>query len=62
MVYELLPKENTFRQVPVTIGAFVDGWAPVTSGLKENMKIVTHSSFVLKAEFGKAGAGHDHSH
>ena len=62
VVYELLPKENTFRQVPVTIGAFVDGWAPVTSGLKENMKIVTHSSFVLKAEFGKAGAGHDHSH
>jgi len=62
VVYELLPKENSFRQVIVSIGPFVNGWAPVTSGLKEKMKIVTHGSFVLKAEFGKAGAGHDHSH
>lgn len=62
VVYELLPKENTFRQVTVTISAFVDGWAPVISGLEKDAKIVTHSSFVLKAEFGKAGAGHDHSH
>ena len=61
-VYQEQKKKNTFRQVTITAGATVGGWVPVTGGLKENAKIVTQGSFVLKAEFGKAKAGHDHSH
>lgn len=62
VVYQLLQKENTFKQVVITAGPLSEGWVPVTGGLEENTKIVTHGSFLLKAEFGKAKAGHDHSH
>jgi hypothetical protein len=34
----------------------------VHKGLKENDSVVIKGTFELKAEFGKAGAGHDHSH
>jgi hypothetical protein len=30
--------------------------------LAANEKVVVKGSFLLKAELGKAGAGHDHSH
>ena len=62
VVYQLLQKENTFKQVVITAGPLSEGWVAVTGGLEKNTKIVTHGSFLLKAEFGKAKAGHDHSH
>jgi hypothetical protein len=46
------------------VGQPIDGWLPVLEGLAANEKVVVNKkgSFLLKAELGKAGAGHDHSH
>ncbi len=62
-VYMLMTeKENTFEAREVAVGAAVNGLLPVTAGLKPGEQIVISGSFLLKAELGKAGAGHDHSH
>ena len=53
---------QTFKPVEVAVGATVDGWRPVLKGLKGGEPVVVKGSYLLKAEFGKAGAGHDHSH
>ena len=61
-IYVPTKKVGTFKARPIAIGPEIDGWLPVTKGLKLDEKVVVKGSFVLKAEFGKAGAGHDHSH
>ena len=53
---------QTFKPQAVTVGEPVDGWRAVTTGLKGGEAVVVKNSYLLKAEFGKAGAGHDHSH
>jgi cobalt-zinc-cadmium efflux system membrane fusion protein len=55
-------EDNTFAARPVTVGKAVGGMVPVLSGLEEGERTVTGGSFVLKAELGKGGAGHDHDH
>ena len=55
-------KPFTYRQRRVKIGGAVDGWVPIKGGLEAGEEVVVQGSFLLKAEFGKAGAGHDHSH
>ena len=52
----------TFKPLAVAVGAPVDGWRVVTTGLKGGEAVVVKNSYLMKAEFGKAGAGHDHSH
>ena len=62
-VYILMTeKENTFKAREVAVGAAVRGLLPVTAGLKTDEQIVISGSFLLKAQLGRAGAGHDHSH
>ena len=61
-VYMLTKKQNTFKARAIAVGQPVGEWLPVLKGLAANEQVVTKGSFLLKAEFGKAGAGHDHSH
>ncbi|MBT5846044.1 MAG: efflux transporter periplasmic adaptor subunit, partial [Verrucomicrobiales bacterium] len=61
-VYMLTKKQNTFKPRAIAVGQPVGEWLPVLKGLAANEQVVTKGSFLLKAEFGKAGAGHDHSH
>lgn len=55
-------KSFAYKQQTVKTGKPTGGWMPITSGLKEGDKVVVKGSFILRAEFGKAKAGHDHSH
>ncbi|MDE2681420.1 MAG: efflux RND transporter periplasmic adaptor subunit [Verrucomicrobiota bacterium] len=61
-VYMLTKKQNTFKARAIAVGQPVGEWLPVIKGLAANEQVVTKGSFLLKAEFGKAGAGQDHSH
>lgn len=61
-VYVATGQHRTFKARHLVLGAEVDGWLPVQRGLASTNRVVIHGSFLLKAEFGKAGAGHDHSH
>lgn len=51
----------TFKSRPVVAGKPIGGLRPI-SGLEPRERVVVNGSFLLKAEFGKAKAGHDHSH
>ena len=63
MVFVPVPGEaNTFEAREVAVGPEVDGWTPVKSGLMDGEAFVVRGGFLLKAELGKAMAGHDHSH
>ncbi|MEQ8819894.1 MAG: efflux RND transporter periplasmic adaptor subunit [Sumerlaeia bacterium] len=53
---------NTFAMRPIRTGARVGRWVPVLSGLSEGEEYVASQTFILKAELGKAGAEHAHSH
>ena len=53
---------NTFEAREVAVGPEIDGWRPVKSGLVDGEALVVEGGFLLKAELGKAMAGHDHSH
>ena len=55
-------KNNIFTAHPIEASETVNGMIRVNKGLKENDSVVVEGTFELKAEFGKAGAGHDHSH
>ena len=55
-------KKNIFTAHPIEVGERVNGMIRVHKGLKENDSVVVNGTFELKAEFGKAGAGQDHSH
>jgi len=46
-------EENTFSLRPVGIGAMVDGFVAIVSGLEEGERIVTAGTFILKADLGK---------
>ena len=61
-VYVPTKKDRTFKARPIAVGQPIDGWLPVHKGLAANEEVVVKGSFLLKAELGKAGAGHDHSH
>ena len=62
-VVERVPGEaNTFEAREVAVGPESDGWRPVKSGLVDGEALVFRGGFLLKAELGKAMAGHDHSH
>jgi cobalt-zinc-cadmium efflux system membrane fusion protein len=58
----LTKNENAFTSREIAVGKPINSWLPVLKGLVENDRIVVNGSFLLKAELGKAGAGHDHSH
>ena len=63
MVFVPVPGEaNTFEAREVAVGPEIDGWRPVKSGLVDGEALVVRGGFLLKAELGKAMAGHDHSH
>lgn len=52
--------EGEFLPRPVQRG-FSDGrWVEIKAGLKPGEKIVVRNSFILKAELGKGGGGHEH--
>lgn len=51
---------NTFVKRPVSVGRVVGGMLPVLSGLSERDSLVVAGSFILKAEFGKSSAEHEH--
>jgi cobalt-zinc-cadmium efflux system membrane fusion protein len=55
-------EENTFKAREVAVGPEVDGWLPVERGLVDGESLIVRGGFLLKAELGKAMAGHDHSH
>jgi len=61
-VYVATGKERTFKARHLILGAEDNGWLPIQRGLSPNNHVVVSGSFLLKAEFGKAAAGHDHSH
>ena len=63
VVFVPVPGEaNTFEAREVAVGPEIDGWMPVKSGLVDGEAFVDRGGFLLKAELGKAMAGHDHSH
>ena len=55
-------EENTLEAREVEVGPEVDGWLPVERGLVDGESLIVRGGFLLKAELGKAMAGHDHSH
>lgn len=62
-VFVPVPGEpNTFSMRPVRTGPRVGRWVPVLTGLSEGESYVATQTFILKAEFGKAGAEHAHAH
>lgn len=53
-------EEGVFAPRPVELGVPVAGFVAVLAGLAEGEPVVVEGSFILKAELGKAGAGHEH--
>jgi cobalt-zinc-cadmium efflux system membrane fusion protein len=51
---------NQFEAHPVALGRGDARHVEVVSGLEAGQRYVAAGSFVLKAEVGKSGAGHDH--
>ena len=49
-----------FEKRPVTLGRSDDEAYEVTAGLEPGAEIAVGNAFLLKAELGKADAGHDH--
>jgi cobalt-zinc-cadmium efflux system membrane fusion protein len=52
--------ENVFEAQPVELGRRDGERVEIVSGLSAGMPYAATGSFVLKAESGKSGAGHDH--
>ncbi|HVH19377.1 MAG TPA: efflux RND transporter periplasmic adaptor subunit [Myxococcota bacterium] len=51
---------TTFEAQPVELGRRDDTHVEIVSGLSAGQRYVGAGSFVIKAEIGKSGAGHDH--
>jgi membrane fusion protein, heavy metal efflux system len=50
---------NTFEAQPVVLGSRDESHVEVVSGLAAGTPYAASGSFILKAEAGKSGAGHD---
>ncbi len=51
---------DAFEARPVLLGRQGVGWVEIKSGLLPGERYVAANSFILKADAGKGGAGHDH--
>ena len=51
---------DLFEARPLELGRNDGRWVEVVHGLLPGERYVTHNSFILKADMGKAGATHDH--
>jgi cobalt-zinc-cadmium efflux system membrane fusion protein len=51
---------DTYRARPVTLGARDAKQVEVTQGLQAGEQVVVEQSYTVKADIGKAGAGHEH--
>ena len=49
-----------FEARPLELGRNDERWVEVVHGLLPGERYVTHNSFILKADMGKAGSTHDH--
>lgn len=54
--------DEGFIARPVTVGPALGGYIPVLTGLEPGERIAVKGAFMLKADLGKEGAGHDHAH
>ena len=52
--------DGGFSPHPVQLGERSQGWVELLSGVENGESIVSHGSFVLKAELAKGEASHDH--
>lgn len=60
-VFVPVPGEpNTFQKRLIRTAPAVGGYVPVLDGLKPGEPVVVKGSFILKADLGKSGAGHQH--
>ena len=53
-------RENGVETRVVTLGLSDGRWVEVLSGLRAGEEIAASNTFLIKAEFGKSEAGHDH--
>lgn len=51
---------DRYRAQPVTLGRRDDRQVEVTAGLEAGARVVVAQSFLVKADIGKSGAGHNH--
>ena len=51
---------ETYRARPVTLGARDARQVAVSAGLQAGEEVVVEQSYTVKADIGKAGAGHEH--
>lgn len=53
-------KGDTYQMRPVTLGARDARQVAVSAGLQAGEEVVVEQSYTVKADIGKAGAGHEH--
>ncbi|MCC7349333.1 MAG: efflux RND transporter periplasmic adaptor subunit [Phycisphaerales bacterium] len=53
-------EENTFAKRGVKLGKQLAEQVEIVQGLKEGEQVVVEGAFILKAEMGKEGVGHEH--
>ncbi len=53
-------KGDTYQARPVTLGARDARQVAVSAGLQAGEEVVVEQSYTVKADIGKAGAGHEH--
>jgi len=51
---------DTYQARPVTLGARDARQVAVSAGLRAGEEVVVEQSYTVKADIGKAGAGHEH--
>ena len=57
---EFVRKGDTYQARPVTLGARDARQVAVSAGLQAGEDVVVEQSYTVKADIGKAGAGHEH--
>lgn len=60
--YVFVEEEGAFEARPIRTGRTDGRTVEILEGLKAGEPVVVRNAFLLKAELGKASAGHDHSH